>query len=123
MKRSLPFIFFIIFTLTLHGQKDSINIAGAIAQKYISGETNGAIVSIFPVPVRDNSFTIKTEKDISFVKITNIIGQDIFRIQYNDPQQLIKIFLESPKRGMYLVTIIFSDGLRVVKKILVEQSE
>lgn len=122
MKRSLPFIFFLIFTLTLHGQKDSINVAGAIAQKNILRETNSAIVSIYPVPVRDNSFTIKTDKDISFVKITNIIGQDIFRFQYNDPQQLIKIFLENPKRGMYLVTIIFSDGLRVVKKILVEQS-
>ena len=123
MKRSLPFIFFLIFTLTLHGQKESIDITGAIAQKDISREANSANVSIYPVPVRDNSFTIKTDKDISFVKITNIIGQDIFRIQYNDPQQLIKILLESPKRGMYLVTIIFSDGLRVVKKILVEQSE
>ena len=123
MKRSLPFIFFLIFTLTLHGQKESIDITGAIAQKDISREANSAIVSIYPVPVRDNSFTIKTDKDISFVKITNIIGQDIFRFQYNDPQQLIKIFLENPKRGMYLVTIIFSDGLRVVKKILVEQSE
>ena len=123
MKRSLPLIFLLIFALNLHGQKDSINIAGAIAQKDISREANSAIISIYPVPVRDNSFTIKTDKDVSFVKITNIIGQDIFRIQYSDPQQLIKIFLESPKRGMYLVTIIFSDGLRVVKKILVEQSE
>lgn len=123
MKRSLPLIFLLIFALTLHGQKDSINIAKAIAQKNSTREANSAIVSIFPVPVRDNSFTIKTDKDISFVKITNIIGQDIFRFQYSDPQQLIKIFLESPKRGMYLVTIIFSDGLRVVKKILVEQSE
>jgi len=73
--------------------------------------------------VRDNSFTIKSDKDISFVKITNIIGQDISRVQYNDPQQLIKIVLENPKRGMYLVTIIFSDGIRVVKKIMVEQTD
>jgi hypothetical protein len=57
------------------------------------------------------------------VKITNIIGQDVLRLQYNDPQQFIKVFLENPKRGMYLVTIIFSDGFKVVKKIMVEQSE
>jgi len=112
-----------IFTLTLHGQKDSINVAGAIAQKEFSRETINISVSIYPVPVKDNSFTIKTDRDISFVKITNIIGQDIFRFQYNDPQQLIKIFLENPKRGMYLVTIIFRDGTRVVKKIMVEPSE
>jgi hypothetical protein len=123
MKKSLPLIFLLIFTLTLHGQKDTLNVIGALAQKDFSGEANSASISIYPVPVRDNSFTIKTDRDISFVKITNIIGQDVFRLHYNDPQQLIKIVLENPKRGMYLVTIIFSDGIRVVKKIMVEQSE
>lgn len=123
MKRSLPLIFLLILTITLQGQKDSINIAGALAQKDFSREASSISVSIYPVPVRDNSFTIKTDKNISFVKITNVIGQDIFRIKYSDPQQLIRIFLESPKRGMYLVTIIFSDGIRVVKKIMVEQTD
>jgi hypothetical protein len=123
MKRSLPLIFLLVFTITLQGQKDSINMAGALAQKDFSREATSISVSIYPVPVRDNSFTIKTDKNISFVKITNVIGQDIFRIKYSDPQQLIRIFLESPKRGMYLVTIIFSDGIRVVKKIMVEQTD
>lgn len=123
MKKSLLLFFLLIFTLVLHGQKDSINVSASVAQKSYSSEVNNLNISIFPIPVRDNSFTIKTDKDISFVKITNIIGQDIFRYQYNDPQQLIKIFLNNPKRGMYLVTIIFSDGLRVVKKIMVEQTE
>jgi hypothetical protein len=123
MKKSLPLIFLLIFTLTLHGQKDTINVIGALAQKDFSREANNTSISIYPIPVRDNSFTIKTDRDVSFVKITNIIGQDVFRLHYNDPQQLIKITLENPKRGMYLVTIIFSDGIRVVKKIMVEQSE
>jgi hypothetical protein len=123
MRKSLPFIFLLIFTLTLNGQKDSINAIGALAQRDISSDPNSLNVSIYPVPVRENSFTIKTNRAISFVKITNIIGQDIFRLKYNDPQQLIKIFLDNPKRGMYLVTIIFSDGTRVVKKIMVEESE
>jgi len=123
MKKSLPLIFFLIFNLTLFGQKDSINISGTLAQRAYQTEITPITASIYPVPVKDNSFTIKTDKDISFVKITNIIGQDIFRFQYNDPQQLIKIFLDNPKRGMYLVTIIFSDGIRIVKKIMVEQTE
>lgn len=124
MKKSLPIVFFLlIFTLTLHGQKDTASVSKYIAQKEYSKEAGNINISIYPVPVRDNTFTIKTEKDISFVKITNIIGQDIFRSQYNDPQQLIKISLDSPKRGMYLVTIIFSDGIRVVKKIMVEPTE
>jgi len=123
MKKSLLLIFLLVFTLTLHGQKDSINFTNTIAQRNISKDQSGLNISIYPVPVRDNSFTIKTDRDISFVRITNIIGQDIFRFQYNDPQQLVKIVLEKPKRGMYLVTILFSDGTRVVKKIMVEESE
>jgi hypothetical protein len=31
--------------------------------------------------------------------------------------------LDNPNRGMYLVTINFSDGTRVVKKVMVEESE
>lgn len=124
MKKSLPLIFLLsIFPFLLHGQKDSVKLYPAFAQKDYASEVKNLNVTIYPVPVRDNNFTIKTEKDVSFVKITNIIGQDIFRFQYNDPTQMIKISLENPKRGMYLVTIMFSDGLRVVKKIMIEQSE
>jgi hypothetical protein len=123
MKKSLLFIFLIIFYSSLHAQKDTIRFAGTFPQKEISSDFSAINVSIYPVPVRDNSFTIKTDRDVSFIKITNIIGQDIFRAKYNNPQQLTKILLENPKRGMYLVTILFSDGKRVVKKIMVEQSE
>lgn len=124
MKKGLPIVFLLLFfPLLLNAQKDTVNLTPVLAQRDYLREANNINVSIYPVPVKDNSFTIKTEKGISFVKITNIIGQDVFRFQYNDPQQLIKISLQNPKRGMYLVTIIFSDGIRVVKKIMVEQSE
>jgi hypothetical protein len=124
MKKSLPVIFFLlILTLTLQAQKDTTTIAKYTAQKGYLREATTANVSIYPVPVKSHNFTIKSDKDISFVKITNIIGQDVFRFQYNDPQQFIKISLDNPKRGMYLVTIIFSDGIRIVKKIMVEQAE
>jgi len=124
MKKGLPLIYFLlIFTLTLQAQKDTLKVGSVLAHKSYTRETVNINVSIYPVPVKDNSFTIKSEKDISFIKVTNIIGQDVLRSQYNDPQRLIKVSLENPKRGMYLVTIIFTDGLRVVKKIMVEQSE
>jgi len=122
MKKSLLLILLIIFTLTLQAQKDTTAI-GTIPQNDISRYSSNVNVTIYPVPVRENRFTIKTDRDVSFIKITNIIGQDIFRNKYNTPQQLNKISLDNPKRGMYLVTIIFSDGTRVVKKIMVEESE
>jgi len=123
MKKGLLFIFLLILTLTIHAQKDTTNVIGTLPGKVNSRESANINISIFPIPVRDNSFTIKTDRDISVVRVTNIIGQDIFRIQYNSSQQLVRIPLDNPKRGMYLVTIIFSDGIRVVKKIMIEESE
>jgi hypothetical protein len=123
MKRTLLLFFFMVFTIILHGQKDTTSIAGNYPQRNISSETVKINLNIYPVPVRDNSFTIKSDRDISSVKVTNIIGQDIYRIQFNSPQQIIKVSLENTKRGMYIVTVIFSDGIRVVKKIMVEESE
>jgi hypothetical protein len=123
MKKSLLLFLILISTLSLHAQKDTVSIAGNIPQRDFARDVSNVRVSIYPVPVRENYFTIKTDKDVTYVRITNIIGQDIFKEKYNNPQQLIKIFLENPKRGMYLVSIIFSDGLRVVKKIMIEESE
>jgi hypothetical protein len=123
MKKFLLLIFFLITSITLQAQKDTSNVIGALRQNNISAETANINISIYPVPVRGNSFTVKTDRDISYLRLTNIIGQDIFRIKYNSPEQLVKVDLENPKRGMYLVTIIFSDGSRVVKKIMIEESE
>jgi len=123
MKRILLLIFVFIFTLVLHAQKDTINIGGRLTQKDVFKDIPPANITIYPVPVRNNNFTVKTDREISFIKITNIIGQDILRIQYNNPQQSASIVLDNPQRGMYLVTILFNDGKKVVKKILVEESE
>jgi hypothetical protein len=123
MKKSLLFILLIFLTITIRAQKDTVNVISTLPQKDISRDPAIINITIYPVPVRENSFTIKTDRDFSFIKITNIIGQDIFRVQYSIPQQLTRILLDNPKRGMYLVTIIFSDGKRVVRKIMVEESE
>lgn len=122
MKKVLIFILLVISTLTLKAQKDTVNVIGISPVRDYSREVS-VNISIYPVPVRENSFTIKTDRDFSFVKITNIIGQDIFRSQFSNPQQLIKVFLDNPKRGIYLVTIVFSDGTKAVKKIMVEETE
>jgi len=123
MKKYLLFFFFIISTLILRGQKDTAAISGNYPQKSTNSDAGKINLIIYPVPVRDNNFTIKSDRDISSVKVTNIIGQDIYRIQFKSPQQLIRVPLENTKRGMYIVTTIFSDGLRISKKIMVEESE
>ncbi|HKK42421.1 MAG TPA: T9SS type A sorting domain-containing protein [Bacteroidales bacterium] len=122
MRRILLVLIILAYTFVLHAQKDTSTVAinNPRNSYYSSANVN---VSIYPVPVKYNSFTIKTDKDVTLVRITNIIGQDIYRAKYNEPLQLIKITLDNPRRGMYLVTILFSDNTRTVKKIMVEESE
>jgi hypothetical protein len=57
------------------------------------------------------------------VKVTNMIGQDIFRAQYSNPVSVTKVLLKKPTRGMYLVTIAFVDGTRIVRKVMIENPE
>ncbi len=122
MKKALLLILFVILALTLQAQKDTTNI-GSIHRNDIKRDAATINVSIYPVPVRENRFTIKTDRNVSLIRVTNIIGQDILRSKYSNPQQVNTIILDNPNRGMYLVTIIFSDGARVVKKIMVEESD
>lgn len=123
MKKSLLFILFIIFASGLHAQKDTVSVSPKIIQKSALADAANTSITIFPVPVRENYFTVRSEKGISGIKVTNIIGQDILKTKYNDPETLIRINLENPKRGMYLVTVSLDDGARVVKKIMIEQAE
>jgi len=123
MKKVLPLIFFLLISLVLHAQRDTLAVLNKTSQKELIGEANSVNVNIYPVPVRDKNFTIRADRNITFVKVTNMIGQDIYRIQYNNPQQLIKVWLDNPKRGMYLVSLLFDDGTRLVRRIMVEEPE
>lgn len=123
MKKSLFFFSLLILALSLQAQKDTINLFNRSFQRVFTRETTISNINIYPVPVTDNSFSIKTDRDMSLVKVTNMIGQDIFRAQYKNPLSYTRINLENPKRGIYLVTIGFADGTRVVKKIMVERPE
>ena len=123
MRKALLLLIHLIVTVNLHAQKDTINLTGSLPQQDTGRGTAAAQVTIYPVPVRDNTFTIRTDREIAYVRITNIIGQDIFRAKYDSPELQLRIMLDNPKRGMYLVSIIFNDGTRVVKKIMIEESE
>jgi hypothetical protein len=120
MKHILLIIFVLSVSHNLFAQKDIDNLSPSLSQKELVKDGLNVNINIYPVPVRDNNFTIKSDKEISAIKITNIIGQDIFRIKYTTPQLLSKIYLDNPKRGMYLVVIVFSDNTRVVKKVMIE---
>jgi hypothetical protein len=113
MKRYLLIFFLFIIAIPVFSQENNRSAAN-------SSENTNINVTIFPVPVRDNSFTINSDKDITYVKITNIIGQDIFTSRFYE-QKSIRISLNNAKRGIYIITISFSDNTRIVRKIMVEE--
>jgi hypothetical protein len=119
MKKVLLIFTFLLSFLSAHAQADSVPVFQQGHLKSLN-DASEAVINIYPVPVRENVFNIRSNKEIISIKITNIIGQDIFRANYNNPQLLIKISLDNPIRGMYLVAITFSDKTRVVKKIMIE---
>jgi hypothetical protein len=107
----------------LHAQKDTVLLVSRGIQKPEMKETPAASINIYPVPVRNNNFSIKTDRDMTLVKVTNMIGQDIYRAQYRNPLSYTRVVLENPTRGIYLVTIAFIDGTRIVKKIMIENPQ
>lgn len=123
MKKGFLLILCISFSFCLQAQKDTLGISPDNIRKGTITDASNVNLSIYPVPVRENYFTVKCDKDISYLKVTNIIGQDIYKSHYSNPQAITKIFLDNPRRGMYLVTIVLIDGSRIVKKIMVEQTE
>ena len=122
MKKYLLIFFLLIIAFPLFSQRDSIGVFHSDVSNNYSRDNANVNVTIFPVPVRNNVFTINSEKEIAYIKITNIIGQDIFKSRFSE-QQSIKVVLDNAKRGMYIITIMFSDDTRIVKKIMVEESD
>jgi len=123
MIKSFLLTLLMIFCLSLQAQKDTVNIAlNPIQKKILAADAAGQII-IYPVPVRGSFFNVKCEKDVASIKVTNIIGQEIFKETYSNPQTITKVDLDDPTRGMYLVTIVLSDGVKVVKKIMIEPAE
>lgn len=120
MKQAFLSFIIILITLSANSQTDTTVIRSA--DKTVT-DFPAVKVTIYPVPVREGLFTIKSDKEISEIKITNIIGQNILSEHYDSPMNLIKVSIGKPGRGIYLCAILFSDGLRTVRKIMVERSE
>ena len=115
-------ILIIVFQIgTLLAQKGSVTSASNNVRKEIASTlADQSEIKIFPVPVKENNFNVTSETEISTIKITNIIGQEVYSKRFPSPVTSSNIIMDSPQRGMYLVTIIFTDNSRVVRKIMVE---
>ena len=77
-------------------------------------------IKIFPVPVLNNRFTVSSDVPFKFIRMTNIIGQEITREKLVFPVNSKVIEFQGAEKGIYLITIELEDKRKIVRKILVD---
>lgn len=117
MKRSIYYLQF--FFLFLSIAFNSVAEKSFTTQSEINIQQVNSKLNIFPNPVTGNKFQIIASIEIKSVSLTNIVGQNVdVEILKKNPKQL-DIITQNMNQGIYLVTILFTDKSKEVKKIIV----
>ncbi|MCD6557037.1 MAG: T9SS type A sorting domain-containing protein [Bacteroidales bacterium] len=119
MKKFTPFILSLFFILSLsytaysqgmsyHKTKPSVLIIHAT-------------VLIYPNPVTNNKFFVKSEQLIKKVEVMNILGQNIKTVtnETNVPYNIL-VEIGNIKKGMYMVQVTLDTGEKLINKIIVK---
>lgn len=77
-------------------------------------------LKIFPNPIVNDQFTVKSSKKISSIEILNVIGQTILKKENVSKDGDISIVLNKPEKGIYFVKIIFENKKTLVQKVLIK---
>ncbi len=110
------FLFFSVFSAyTVNAQGFSEDTKKSI--EFISDSD----VSIYPNPVTNNKFFVKSEKIIKSVEVMNILGQNLKTI-HNETNVAYNIIVElgELKKGMYMVRVTFKDNQSIIRKIILK---
>ncbi|MEE4215653.1 MAG: T9SS type A sorting domain-containing protein [Bacteroidales bacterium] len=102
------------------GQSEEKNAVSVNSMVFENSPVEDNNTKIFPVPVTNNRFTITSDKEFTFVRLTNIIGQETTREKFSYPRKRAEISFSNAQKGIYLVIIEFEDKTRIVKKILID---
>ena len=76
---------------------------------------------IYPNPITDFKFYVKSNQLISSIEVLNAIGNSIYsekRTNYSTEPILVQ--LPNCNNGMYLVKITFDDNEYIIKKLLIK---
>ena len=110
------FLFFSVFSAyTVNAQEFSENTKKSV--EFISESD----VSIYPNPVTNNKFFVKSEKIIKSVEVLNILGQNIKTV-YNATNVAYNLIVElgDIKKGMYMVRVTFEKDQSIIRKIILK---
>ena len=84
-------------------------------------DNNNYDVVIYPNPVTDYKFSVKSSFKIKSVEVLNVIGQRVKKVE-NKMESLdeVKVKLPDCDEGVYMVKIIFINNKTSIKKIIVK---
>jgi len=114
MKKFLITIIIFILTFSfIDAQSTKLNFSMQLQN------TTSHEAKIFPNPINEPFFNISSESIISKVEVLDILGKEIFSINYKyEFKKTHTIKLPVTKKGVYLVRIIFDDNEYIIKKLL-----
>ncbi|MCP4177145.1 MAG: T9SS type A sorting domain-containing protein [bacterium] len=99
-----------------------LTILSISAYSQVSGiepDTKEYDAIIYPNPVINNTFIVKSDAIIKKVEVINVIGQTIAKV--NNQTELpynIVVRIHNCDKGMYMVKILFDNNQTVIKKML-----
>ncbi len=76
-----------------------------------------AEVSIYPNPSFNGQFQVSANLPIQELEVLNLVGQTIFRQDFNGHTSFYTVRLPEANKGIYLVCIRFPDHTQTVKKV------
>lgn len=119
MRKILLFSLILISFAAASGQSigDIKSVAGQENNLLIKAKE--PVIKIFPVPVLNNQFTITSDTPFIYVRMTNIIGQEITRLRLRYPVKRKEVEFPGAEKGIYLISLELEDHRKIVKKILV----
>ena len=116
MKKIILSIFVSLFALTIAQQTKAQSFS---VQSYTIMPTHEVV--LYPNPVTQDYFKVKSNDIIKQVEVINVIGQSIHKKKNEDQTpETLRIQLNNCEKGMYLVKITFNDDKSIIKKLLVK---
>ncbi len=119
MKKFIPFLLSFILVLTLS------YTAYSQGMSYTKLKPSGSIIHsevlIYPNPVTNNKFFVKSDKLIKKVEVMNVLGQTIKTVinETNIPYNIL-VETGNVKKGMYMVQVTLASGEKVINKIIIK---
>ena len=112
--KKLLVLFSVIFALSVlsHAQGTQLDFS----MQYQN--TNQHTAVIYPNPINQPVFNIKSNSFITKISVVNMVGKNVYNKKYSS-NAYSEVTVELPRcnKGVYLVKITFDDNETVIKKL------